>query len=307
MACRSAAEARRAPVVFAFAQVLGRTLLWLPIVVALLVVYPLADGQSVGERELAFVRGIDALLPTGARGLMLVGMLAALASTLDTHLNWGASYLTNDLFGRVLAPRLLGRDPRPRELVWIARLSSPMLMLLALLVMTRLGSIQEAWLATLALGAGLGVPLLLRWIWRRANAWGEIAAILASGAAVFFLGAEADESTRLLAIGGIGAAAAIAGSLLTAPESPRLLDAFYARVQPPGFWGIARARQELYRSLIAAAAAAVTLYATLLGGGVWLLGSPPPFGESREGFVAACLASAAFATPLWARALRRSS
>src|SRR5690606_8003663 len=123
------------------------------------------------------------LLPPGARGLMLVGLVAALASTLDTHLNWGASYLANDLYARGLARGVLGREPGGRELVWVARLAGPTIMLVSLGVMAGLGSIQAAWHVTLLLGAGLGVPLWLRWLWRRANATGELAAIATSALA----------------------------------------------------------------------------------------------------------------------------
>ena len=305
MACRSAGEARRAPVVFAFAQVLGRTLLWLPIVVALLVLFPLAPGQTTAERELTFVRGMETLLPPGARGLMLVGMLAALASTLDTHLNWGASYLTNDLYGRIVSRGLLGRTPRPRELVWVARACSPLLMLLALAVMASLGSIQEAWHVTLSLGAGLGIPLLLRWLWRRANAWGELAAIVVSaGAAFALLGAPVDEATRLLCIAGAGASAAVIASLATRPEPAAVLDAFYERVQPPGLWGHREAKRRFVRGAVAVLAACCTLYGTLLGAGLAMLGAPAPFGLATGTFAALSLAIAAAAAPIWLRELR---
>ncbi len=307
MACRSPQEARRAPVVFAFVQVLVRTLLWLPIVVALLVVFPLSDGQSASEREIAFIQGIDALLPPGVRGLMLVGMLAALASTLDTHLNWGASYLTNDLYARAISRGALGREPRPRELVWIARACSPLLMLSALGAMAFLGSIQEAWHVTLALGAGLGVPLLLRWVWRRANAWGELSAVVASAAvALWAIRSGASEAERLLLIAAAGAAASVVGSLATRPERAELLDAFYARVRPPGFWGTREARRDLWRGILSVAAAATTLYASLVALAIWMLGAPAPLGLPRAAFLAICLAAAAAAAPVWLRDLRRA-
>jgi len=306
MACRSPAEARRAPLVFAFAQVLGRTLLWLPIVVALLVIYPLASGQTASERELTFVRGMNELLPPGARGIMLVGMLAALASTLDTHLNWGASYLTNDLYARTISRGALGREPSPRELVWVARACSPLLMLLALGVMAVLGSIQEAWHVTLSLGAGLGIPLLLRWVWRRANAWGELAAVLVSGGAAFWmLGSDVSETVRLLVIAGAGTAAAVGGSLATRPEPAELLDAFYARVRPPGFWGTRDAHVALARGVTAVFAACCTLYGSLLGIGTWMIGAPPPLGVPSGPFIAFCLVVAAAGAPIWLRELRR--
>ena len=104
MACRSDADARTAAVVFTFTQVLLRSLLWIPLGLGLLVLFPpdpdLAPGAGLlqADREATYVRGMAELLPAGVKGLMLTGMLAALASTVDTHLNWGASYWTNDLY-----------------------------------------------------------------------------------------------------------------------------------------------------------------------------------------------------------------
>jgi Na+/proline symporter len=131
MACRTPEDAGAAPVLFAFAQVLGRSLLWLPVLVALLVLYPLGESPSAAQRELTFVQGIETLLPPGLRGLMLVGMLAALASTLDSHLNWGASYVANDLYARGICRGVLRREPAGRELVWVARLAGPLVMLVS--------------------------------------------------------------------------------------------------------------------------------------------------------------------------------
>jgi len=306
MACRSPREARTAPVVFAFAQILGRTILWLPIFVALLVLFPLGDAATAATRELTFVQGIETLLPPGVRGLMLVGMLAALASTLDTHLNWGASYLANDLYSRAICAGLLGREASGRELVWIARLAGPAVMLVSLGVMATLGSIQAAWHASLLLGAGLGIPLWLRWLWRRANAWGELLAIAASALAAPALLATVDgEATRLLLMAAIGTGAAVAGSLATRPEDPERLDVFYARVAPPGFWGTPSARSRLRAGLRATLAAALTLFAGLLAGATVLVGAPAPPGVPRGPWIAALLVAAAAALPVWLGALRR--
>ncbi len=183
MACRDEREARIAVLVFTLAQILLRSLLWLPIGLGLLVLFP-PDGTLAGaalqvDREGTFVRGIGELLPSGVRGLMIAGMLAALASTLDTHLNWGASYWTHDLYERFVC-RWLRRVPSARELVWVARASTLGVLAIALLLMTRLDSIQTAWHASLLLGAGMGVVLVLRWLWWRLTAAGELATIVAS-------------------------------------------------------------------------------------------------------------------------------
>jgi solute:Na+ symporter, SSS family len=42
---------------------------------------------------------------------MLTGLLAALASTVDTHLNWGASYWSNDIYQRLVNEEWLEREP----------------------------------------------------------------------------------------------------------------------------------------------------------------------------------------------------
>jgi hypothetical protein len=171
---------------------------------------------------------------------------------------------------------------------------------------TVLGSIQAAWHATLLLGAGLGVPLLLRWLWRRANAWGELAAIAASALAAPLLAAFVhEEARRLLAAAAIGTAASLFASLATPPEAGWRLEAFFERARPPGFWGRPGAARALARRLRALAAAAGTLYASLLGLGTWLLGAPAPLGLGCGAWVAACLALAAALVPAWLPELLR--
>ena len=168
MACRTPRDARIAALVFTWAQVFFRSLLWTVIALGVLVLFPPAPALSgdalQADRELAFVRGMAELLPSGVRGLMVTAMLAALASTVDTHLNWGASYWTNDIVKRFVFARWLGREPSGRALVWVARGASLLILSIALVIMTQLSSIRSAWEASLLLGAGVGVVLVLRWI-----------------------------------------------------------------------------------------------------------------------------------------------
>lgn len=44
------------------------------------------------------------LLPPGALGIMVAAMLAAFMSTMDTHMNWAASYLVNDFYRPFIKP-----------------------------------------------------------------------------------------------------------------------------------------------------------------------------------------------------------
>ncbi len=287
IACRSDHDARVAGVVFTVLQVLVRSLLWIPIVLGLLVLFPpsgqLAGAALVAEREGTYVLGIATLLPPGLLGLMLAGMMGALASTLDTHLNWGASYVTNDLWGRFLAPRLLGRAATARELVVVARLSNVFLLLAAIAIVPRLESIQTAWHASLLLGAGLGVVLVLRWIWWRMTASAEIAAIVSSLvlAAVALMTLE-DEPQRLLLVASGATAAAILVALVGPQEDRARLQVFFDRARPPGFWGpmssasAPHARARLGWGLLATMTGALAVFAALVGFGSWLARSEGP-------------------------------
>jgi hypothetical protein len=301
-------------VVFTALQVLLRSLLWLPIALGLLLLYPpdpALSGQAlVADREVTFVRGMVELLPSGARGLMLTAMLAALASTIDTHLNWGASYWTNDLYGRFWCQGLRRRTPSDRALVRVARLSNFFILMIALFVMTKLSSIQAAWQLSLLLGAGMGVPLVLRWLWWRLDAWGEIAAIGASAAlAPILLFTVDDEAVRLLALAFASALAAVGVSLATGGESLARLRAFHDRVRPPGFWGPAAGTDAaddvrvLYRGLAATASGALAVFCLLVGIGSWLVGGAAPtwWPAPRSVWLAACLVTGFVLVPLTAR------
>ena len=313
MACRDHGEARRAAVVFTLTQIVVRSLLWLLIGVALLIVYPFEPAAGLGEaaiaqRELTFVLGMDELLPAGARGLMLTGMLAALASTLDTHLNWGASYWSNDLYKGIWVEHVQGREAGDRELVLVARLSSLVILAIALAIMVNLGSIQTAWQISLLFGAGTGAVLVLRWLWERVNLWSEVAAIAVSLVVAPVLILTTDEEWIRL---GTMSAVSLAVVILTAYLAPQTqqdkLVAFYRRVRPPGLWRRTAAAAgedpaggaaELRRDLAGLAACAVSVYGWLTGFGRLLLQGEPLW------LSVALIAAGTLAVPFWLRALR---
>ena len=252
MACRSDRDARTAAVVFTYTQVVLRSLLWLPLGLGLLVLFPpdpaLAPELLQADREASYVRGMAELLPPGLLGLMLTGMLAALASTVDTHLNWGASYWTNDVYRRFICQAWRRTEPDERALVRVARGANVAILLVALLIMTRLTSINQAWQASLLMGAGMGVVLVLRWIWWRVNAWAEMAAALVSLCAAPLLMAllsDEQQAARLLLMAVLATSGALAAALLGPAEDRRRLVAFYVRARPAGFWGPIAAAVEL--------------------------------------------------------------
>lgn len=242
MGCKTDRGARIAALTFTFAQILVRSLFWLPICIAILVLYPIVPGAEgadgfIAGRELLFAQGAKDILPMGILGLMLTGLFAALASTLDTHMNWGGSYWSNDLYKELLCRHILKRDPSSRELVWIARFSNVSILVIAFLIMTQLGSIQEAWHLSLLFGAGMGAVLVLRWIWERINLYSEMAAMISSiivaPALLFTVDAE---WMRLGLMAVISTVTVVMVTLATPPVEESKLIAFYKLVRPAGFW-----------------------------------------------------------------------
>lgn len=318
MACRIERDARAAPVLFAWLQVVLRSLLWLAIALGLLVLYPYSPVEAAepgfaAAREMTFVRGIDELLPPGARGLMLVGLFAALASTVDTHLNWGASYWSNDVYGGLVCGRWYRRSPRPRELVRVARLANLLILAVALAIMVNLGSIQTAWFISLLFGAGMGSVLVLRWLWERINLYSEIAALAVSLVTapllLYFLGTDPEQEwIRLSLMALLTTAAAVVAAFVAPPTSQETLKSFYARVRPVGWWSrTARLCGEdgraplraLRRPLVAIVAGTLSLFASLVGAG-WLL-FPAADTSALAGW--AVLAAGLLLAPLWLREL----
>ena len=239
MACATDKDARIAALVFTWMQVLVRSLIWLVIGVGLLVIYPFtpetASGdQFVAARELLFVTGIDDLLPIGIRGLMLTGLLAALASTIDTHLNWGASYWSNDVYNRLICNHWLKREPKNRELVLVARLSSVIILIIALIIMANLGSIQTTWFLSFLFGAGMGSVLVMRWLWERINLHSELAAMAISLvlAPILLVATNAgwirdEEWIRLSLMALFSTVAAVTVTYFTPRTDVKVLKAFY--------------------------------------------------------------------------------
>ena len=319
MACRSERAARGAPVLFAWLQVFLRSLLWLAIALGLRVLYPFGAGDAArpefaAAREMTFVHGIEQLLPPGVRGLMLVGLLAALASTVDTHLNWGASYWSNDVYGAGVCRSWQRRPPGRRELVVVARLSNLLVLAVALAVMANLGSIQTAWFISLLFGAGMGSVLVLRWLWERITLWSELAAMAASLATapllLALLGTDpATEWIRLGLMALVTTTAAVLAAWLGPRTDDATLRAFYARVRPLGWWShSARLCGEdpqaplraLGRVSWQVLAGAGSLFALLVGTGTLLFGAEP--GPPVGSWLA--IAGGLLLVPVWWRALR---
>jgi Na+/proline symporter len=213
---------------------------WIVVGLATVLLYPggvLPNGTT--DVEGAYVQAVVDLLPSGWRGLMLVGFAAAYMSTIATHLNWGASYLVNDVYRRFLKPQ--GTD---KHYVAVSRMTTVLLFGASLLVTWQLSSVEQAWRFLLALGAGTGLVLILRWYWWRINAWSEISAMIASFVvsivalttipARFAPGDPNADAVVMLVTVALSTIVWVTVTYVTGPESDAVLDRFYRRVRPGG-------------------------------------------------------------------------
>jgi Na+/proline symporter len=214
---------------------------WILVGFVAVIRYPALPNPEEG-----YVRVMVDILPSPLKGLLLATFAAAYMSTIGTHLNWGASYLVNDVY-----LRFVNRAADRRSQVIASRVATVVLMLASLVVMAYLKSVEQGWKILIGLGAGTGLVFILRWYWWRINAWSEISAMAASflaSIALHVAGVDAgDTASRDYAVAMVANVAFttlvwVTVTFLTQPESPETLERFYRRVRPggPGWRHVAR-------------------------------------------------------------------
>ncbi|MBN1271047.1 MAG: Na+:solute symporter [Candidatus Aminicenantes bacterium] len=155
---------------------------WIIVALASLVVFPNLDALRTAFPHAADVVNHDmgypamlTFLPAGFLGLVVASLIAAYMSTISTHLNWGASYLIHDFYHRFLRPQA-----HEKELVFVGRMATVLLMLLAGVLALWMENALDSFQILLQIGAGTGLLFILRWFWWRINAASEIAAMVVS-------------------------------------------------------------------------------------------------------------------------------
>ena len=231
---------------------------WIIVAVVSIVMFPIIPSEY---SELGVKAGyplvMNTLLGPGLKGILIVSFLAAFMSTIDTHLNWGVSYLINDIYKRFFKP-----NESERHYVLVGKIMTVILMILAAFTALKMQSISKAWEFIFAMGAGIGLVLILRWFWWRVNAWSEITALATSivitisfeiiayfqtinnnleyslfGSAPSIFGMSLQVHHKLMIIVPIAIIAWVTVTFFTEPEPMTKLESFYKRVQPGGWWG----------------------------------------------------------------------
>ncbi len=187
-----------------------------------------------GDAEQVLPVVLGHYLPAGFRGLVIAGLIAAAMSTFDSTLNAGAAYVVRDLYQGYLRPQA-----SERQLVRVSRLATIVLCVLGIGFAAIVPNINQIWgLITMGIGAGMFVPLFLRWLWPRFNGYGF--ALGTGGGMLAALIVDAGLGWPLVAsfptVIGVAVLASVGGTLLSAPTPTAVLARFYAQVNPWGPW-----------------------------------------------------------------------
>lgn len=277
---------------------------WILIALASLVVYPQLDDIMAAFPANTAARGHDlaypamlSFLPAGLLGLVVASLIAAFMSTISTHLNWGASYVVNDFYGRFIRP-----EASEKSKVNVGRITTVVLMLLAALTSYLIENASDGFQALLQIGAGTGLIFILRWFWWRINAWTEIAGMVVSflyALLILLLRPELEEgeawmlgslelTDSVLLIGGvlITTVGWLVTMFATQPTTTETLRSFYMQVRPAGKgWkkvlgnDIPAAEGKLPNQIVSMLIGTIMVYSALFAVGKFL------YGETLVSFV----------------------
>ena len=282
---------------------------WILIAFASIIVFPdhasLADkfpniDPSIINDDLAYPAMLT-FLPAGLLGIILASLFAGFMSTISSHLNWGSSYIVNDVYHRFVNPKA-----SEKQLVVLGRISTAVMMVLGALLALTLTSAEAAFQLIIMLGAGTGLIYILRWFWWRINAYTEIAAMICSFLIalyfhIWFNGGTPDDvgympgHHKLLYNIGITTVVWLIVTYATRPTDNEKLVSFYDKIKPfsPGWTAVIQknelsiTKDRFGSKLLAIVLGIILVYGSLFGTGYLI------YGETLNSFIALFSASIA--------------
>lgn len=223
---------------------------WLLIGICTLIIFPLPDSGNI-DNETMYPLLIRDYVEGGLRGFLIVTLLAAYMSTISTQVNWGSSYLINDLY-----KRFYKKNESESHYVYMSKVFTVLFLFIALMVGLYIDNIGKAWVLLWSVSSGLGFFLIARWFWWRINSWSEISALVSS--VLFSIGFYLLDAFEIVTISFFSKILIIPFSILiglcvtlfTKPESHETLERFYNKINPAGCWGFNKKSKELKKEKI---------------------------------------------------------
>ncbi|BFN37386.1 Na+:solute symporter [Fidelibacter multiformis] len=200
-----------------------------------LAVWGISLGSQITDPEMVLPIVVNTL-PVGIKGFMIAGLMAAAMSTFDSTVNAGAAYWVKDIYQVYINP-----EANHDKLMKQSRWSSILIVVIGLGLMLIIKNVNEIWAwITMSMGAGLIIPQLIRWYWWRLNGYGYAIGMAAGMLAAILWKALSPQATpeyfSFLFASVISLLGTIIGTLLTKPTDEAVLQDFYNRTRPFGFW-----------------------------------------------------------------------
>lgn len=175
-------------------------------------------------------------LPTGLLGLTLAGLLAAFMSSFAAPLNAAPAYIVNDVYRKYINP-----EASEKTLINLSYAVSIIFVIIGTAFGLLLHSIDSAlnWI-TAGLYGGYTAANVVKWYWWRMNGWGYFGGMAAGILFALILAIpqlNLDPLQSFPFFFAICLAVVIATSLMTPATDMAVLEKFYIKTRPWGFWG----------------------------------------------------------------------
>ncbi len=199
------------------------------------VTYGLQTGTVIADPEKVLPTIINVFLPTGLKGLIIAGLIAAAMSTFDSIVNAGASYWVKDIYQSTI-----NHQATEKQLVFQSRIASIVIVVIGVFASLWVANINDIWgWLTMGLGSGMIIPLFLRWYWWRFNGYGFAAGTIVGSIAAYAAVLLLPDTTEWITFSVVSVTSLIAAvlvALLTRQTPDSVLINFYSVTKPFGIW-----------------------------------------------------------------------
>lgn len=200
----------------------------------------LEAGVEVVDSDAVLPMVLNRILPVGAKGLVIAGMLAAFMSTFDSTLNVAASFIANDLV------KPFWKKATDRGILLVGYAATFGLVVLGILISLQTERIASIWNPiNFALGSAVIAPSVLAAYWHRVNGWSFCLSALVTLPIALYIKVFTDwrELQYFPVLFSTSLLATLAASFLLPSTSRETLMEYYFKVRPFGVWG--KVRREL--------------------------------------------------------------
>lgn len=201
-------------------------------------------APNFGPPEQVWGRLMVRFAPAGLLGLVVAAEIAGFLSVANAYMNWGGSFITNDIYRRFMRP-----SADNRQLATVGKIATAAIVALSFLVAFLLVDRMMSWFLYInSVMIAFILPLAwLRFFWWRLNIWGEAAGVVLGLPLSYIIWFPLGFSQRpfwlaFFVLFAAGWLVILTVTLLTPPEAMSTLERFYARCRPPGLWRPVAAR-----------------------------------------------------------------